>query len=104
MKFNHFGIPTQDKSRTPIHAEPLKLWLSDFSKDPFKCEWLYFEEGSPFPEVIKTTAHVAYEVDSLAEAMKGKKVICEPFQGGENLMCAFIEADGYAVELMEFTK
>ncbi len=104
MKFNHFGIPAKDNSRSPIYAEPLKLWLSDFSADPFRCEWLYFEEGSPFPELVKTTAHVAYEVESLEEAMKSQKVIVPPFQGGEKLMCAFIEGDGYAIELMEFQK
>lgn len=103
-KFNHIGIPAKDKSRTPIYAEPLKLWLSDVNADSFRCEWLYFEEGSPFPELIKSTAHIAYEVENLAEALKGEKVLVEPFQGGENLTCAFIEADGYAVELMEFGK
>jgi len=104
LTFSHFGIPAADKSRTPIYAESLKIWLSDFTADPYCCEWLYFEADSPFPELIKTKAHVAYVVENLAEAMKGEKVIVEPFAGGEKLTCAFIEADGYAVELMEFAK
>lgn len=104
FKFNHFGIPAPDKSRTPIYAEPLKLWLSEISADPYCCEWLYFEDGSPFPELIQKTAHVAYEVDSIAEAAKGEKIIVEPFPVGDNLTCAFIEGNGYAVELMEFKK
>lgn len=103
-KFNHFGIPAADNSRAPMYAAPLKVWLSDFNADPFRCEWLHFEEGSTFPELIQKTAHVAYEVPSLADALVGEKVLVEPFPGGENLMCAFIEADGYAVELMEFKK
>lgn len=100
FKFSHIGIPTKDR-KLPIYAEGIKVHLNDFNDEPFSVEWLRFEPGSPLPEILQTTAHVAYEVEDLDEAMKGEKVIVPPFEGGPNLTCAFIEADGYAVELMK---
>lgn len=56
------------------------------------------------PPIIQTTAHIAYEVDSLDEELRGAKVLVEPFEGGEGLTCAFVEEEGLAIELMEFAK
>ncbi|MDO5553546.1 MAG: hypothetical protein Q4G68_07270 [Planctomycetia bacterium] len=100
LRFSHIGIPTADRE-LPIYAEGIKVHLNNFADEAYNVEWLRFEPGSPLPEILKTTAHVAYEVDDLDEALQGEKVIVAPFEGGPNLTCAFIEADGYAVELMK---
>jgi hypothetical protein len=101
-KFNHVGIPTPTQKECEIYVEGMKLFLTDFSKSANKIEFLRFESGSTMPEILKTHAHIAYEVPSLESAMEGKKVVLEPFQGGEGLMCAFIEEEGIAIELMCF--
>ncbi len=101
-KFNHVGIPTSTPRENEIYVEGMKLFLTDFTKSENKIEFLRFEEGSEMPEILKTHAHIAYEVPSLKSAMEGKKIVCEPFQGGEGLMCAFIEEEGVAIELMCF--
>lgn len=103
-KFNHVGIPTTIKKENEIYVEGMKLFLTDFSKSDNKIEFLRFEADSQMPEILKTHAHLAYEVPSLENAMKDKKVVLEPFQGGEGLMCAFIEEEGVAIELMCFDK
>ena len=102
-KINHFGIPTATEQPGESYVESLKVYLTDFSKSPNKIEYLRFEEGSPMPDVIQKVAHIAYEVPNLEEAMKGKKILCEPFPVGEGLMCAFIEEEGIAIELMCFS-
>lgn len=102
--FNHVGIPTTTPKEGEIYAEGMKLYLTDFKLSPNKIEFLRFEEGSSMPEILKTHAHIAYEVPNLESAMEGKKVVLEPFQGGEGLMCAFIEEEGVAIELMCFDK
>lgn len=104
LRFSHIGIPTKSRENLPIYLEACKVHLNDFNDDPFAVEWLNFEEGSPFPEILQKQAHVAYVCDDLQEAMKGYKVLVEPFEAGENLTCAFIEADGLGIELMQFTK
>ncbi len=63
-----------------------------------------FEPGYPLPVLVQTVPHVAFEVDDLAEAMKGKQVIIEPNSPSPGLMVAFIEDNGAPVELMQFTK
>lgn len=102
--FNHVGIPTSTPKEGEIYAEGMKLYLTDFKLSPNKIEFLRFEEESTMPEILKTHAHIAYEVPNLESAMEGKKVVLEPFQGGEGLMCAFIEEEGVAIELMCFDK
>ncbi len=101
-KFNHVGIPTTTPKEGEMYAEGMKLFLTDFNKSENKIEFLRFESGSTMPEILKTHAHIAYEVSDLKSAMEGKTVVLEPFQGGEGLMCAFIEEEGVAIELMCF--
>lgn len=100
--FNHVGIPTNLPQPGEVYAEGMRLYLTDFNQSPNKIEFLRFEPESTMPEILKTHAHLAYQVPNLAEAMVGKKVVLEPFQGGPGLMCAFIEEEGIAIELMEF--
>ncbi|MFI3281952.1 MAG: hypothetical protein SNG10_00300 [Rikenellaceae bacterium] len=101
---NHFGVVTATPQPGEFYVEGLKVYLTNFRESANKIEFLRFDEGSCMPEIIQTTAHIAYEVESLAAEMEGAKVLVEPFEGGENLMCAFIEEEGIAIELMEFTK
>lgn len=100
LKFSHIGIPTQNRE-LPIYLEACKVYINDFNDEPYGVEWLVFEEGSPFPEILQKQAHVAYECPNLAEAMEGLKVLVEPFEAGPGLRCAFVEHDGLGIELME---
>lgn len=53
------------------------------------------------PEILKTTAHVAFMVDDLQKAMEGKQILLEPFSPLEGLNVAFILEDGAPVEFMQ---
>ena len=101
-KFNHVGIPTTTPKEGEFYVEGMKLFLTDFNNSANNIEFLRFESDSTMPEILKTHAHIAYEVPNLESAMEGKKIVMEPFQGGEGLMCAFIEEEGVAIELMCF--
>ena len=104
-KYNHIGIVTTTPQAGEFYAEGLKVHLTNFAESPNKIEFLRYEEGSPLPEILQTTTHIAYEVPSIAEELKvAKKILVEPFEGGENLMCAFVEEEGIAIELMEYQK
>ena len=50
-----------------------------------------FEHGCPLPEIVKNIPHVAFEVDDLSEAIKGKKLIIEPNSPSDGIHVAFIE-------------
>ena len=101
-KFNHIGIPTEVEHEGENFNSEIGLYCTDFNDSENRIEWLRFLNDSPMPEELKTTAHVAYEVDDLAEAMKGKKVLLEPFNASETLKVAFIMEDEAPVELMQY--
>ena len=48
--------------------------------------------------------HVAFEVDDLHEAIRGKKVIIEPNEPAPGVLVAFIEEAGALVELLQFSE
>jgi hypothetical protein len=104
MKFHHIGIPTRTKRANETYLQEAKLFITDPVSHPYRIEWLRYEEGSPMPPELQTIAHVAYEVASIGEAMKGKQTLLEPFRPLPGLTVAFIIEDGAPIELMEFDK
>lgn len=101
-KFNHVGIPTTAEHVGEVYSEDMKLFLTDFTESENRIEWLRFDEDSPMPEELKKTAHIAYEVEDLEEAIKGKTVLMEPFNASETLKIAFIMDDEAPIELMQY--
>jgi hypothetical protein len=62
-----------------------------------------FDADAPYPEIIKTVPHVAFEVDDLAVALKGKEILTPPNSPSEGVMVAMIIDHGAPVELLSFT-
>lgn len=104
MKFNHIGIPTQNKFDGEIRLEHLKMTVSDHENNPYGIQWQRYDADAPYPEIVKSIPHVAFEVDSIQEAIRGEKVIIEPNSPSEGLIVAFIEVNGAPIELMEYSK
>ncbi|MFT6166652.1 MAG: hypothetical protein ACJAV5_001217 [Vicingaceae bacterium] len=103
-KFNHLGIPTTETKEGEIHLPHLKMFVTDHEKSPHKIQWMRFEEDALYPKLVLTVPHLACEVDDLADAIKGQKVIIEPNSPSEGLTVAFIEDNGAPVELMQYSK
>lgn len=100
-EFSHIGIPTSEPKPQENYLEEAKLYVTDFNDSEHKIEWLRFEADSPLPELLKTTAHVAYMVDDLNAAMSGQEVLMEPFSPVEGLLVGFIISEGAPIELMQ---
>ena len=101
MKCNHVGIPTLGSFEGEIPLPHLKLTVSDHRNNPFGIQWQRYWEGAPYPDLVKTVAHVAFEVDDLQAAIKGQKVIVEPNSPSHGVVVAFIEVNGAPVEMMQ---
>jgi hypothetical protein len=101
MKFQHVGIPTTGRFDGEIPLPHLKITVSDHQNNPFGIQWQRYWDDSPVPELVKTVAHVAFEVDDLEAAMRGYKVIIEPNSPSRGVMVAFIEVNGAPVELLQ---
>ena len=102
MKFNHVGIPVTSSFEGEIDLPHLKMTVSDHANNPYGIQWQRYWEGAPYPELVKTVAHVAFEVDDLEKELEGKTVIIEPNSPSEGLIVAFIEVNGAPVELMQY--
>lgn len=98
---SHYGIPTKEDKTGAVYNEGLKVWLTDYNNSPNRIEFLKFEEGSCLPDLVQTTAHIAYQVPCLKTALEGAKVIFGPAVCDKHLTIAFIEEEGIAIELME---
>jgi hypothetical protein len=99
--FHHYGVPTTTARPGETFLEGAKIYITDPEASPFRIEFVRFEADSPMPEDLKTKAHAAYLVDSLEEAMAGKKVVIPPFEPLPTLRCAFIYEGDALIELLQ---
>ena len=51
--------------------------------------------------MLQTIPHVAFKVDSIDEAIIGKKVLLEPYYPFERFRVAVVEVDGAPIEFIE---
>ena len=102
MKFNHIGIPTCESLEGEIDLPHLKMTVSDHENNPYGIQWQRYWDNAPYPDLVKTVPHVAFEVDNLEEELRGKKVIIQPNSPSPGLVVAFVEINGAPVEFMQF--
>lgn len=100
-KFHHFGVPTSRKSPNETFLEAAGVHVSDPESHPYRIEFLRFEPDSCMPDAIQSTPHAAFMVDSLDEAIQGKKIVLEPFDATDTLRVAFIQDGDALIEVME---
>lgn len=104
MKYHHLGIPTNKKLPDEIHLPHLKMYVSGYGKNPYGVEWMRYEDDAPYPELVKTVPHVAFEVDDLDEAIKNKHVIIQPNSPSPGVLVAFIEDNGAPIEFLQIDR
>jgi glyoxylase I family protein len=91
FKFLHIGVPTTQVQPNEIYYEGMKLYVTDPADSEFNIEYLRFQDGTPFPEIMQMNPHISYEVDSIEEAAKGAKVIVDPIDLGDKILCFIIK-------------
>ncbi len=102
MQFDHIGIVTTEEKPGQIFIEPTRVWITDFQKHPYRVEWLRYEPDTPVTGPVRDMPHVAFRVESIAEASKGMKVLLEPFDAGIAVVGFYQTDDGAVVEFMEY--
>ena len=102
-RYHHMGIPTQTPQPGEIHVPHLKIHVAGFESSPCGIQWMRFDEDAPYPEIIMTVPHVAFEVDDLAAALEGKEILTPPNSPSEGVMVAMILDQGAPVELIAFS-
>ncbi len=103
-RYHHLGIPVEQPVPGEYHLPHLGISVEGFETSPFGIQWMRFDEGAPYPEIIRKIPHVAFEVDDIDEALKGMEVLLAPGSPSDGVRSAMILHNGAPVELIEFTK
>ncbi len=101
-RYHHIGIPTPTPRPGERYLPGLKMFVSGFESSPYGIQWMRFDSDAPYPEIVKTLPHVAFEVDDLTAALEGKEILTSPNSPGEGIMVAMILDDGAPIELLQF--
>lgn len=100
--YMHIGIPVTNKKPGMTYNEDMKFWVSNVDDYDYKIEYLKFEEGTPFPEIMHKNPHVAYLVDDLEHYIAdADRVIFGPAQASPTARLAFVIKDDAIIELYE---
>jgi hypothetical protein len=102
-RYHHLGIPTQTPHAGEVHVPHLKIHVAGFESSPYGIQWMRFDADAPYPEIIKTVPHVAFEVDDLEAALVGREILTPPNSPSEGVMVAMILDNGAPVELIHFS-
>jgi len=104
MRFHHIGIPTNESKPNEKYLKEYKFYVSGFETSEFGIEWMRFEKGSPISELVQKIPHIAFEVNNLDSAIKGKQLLGEITSPSTGVRVAMIIENGAPVELLEFRK
>jgi hypothetical protein len=104
MKYHHTGIPTKTPKEGEIHLKDYDVYCTDHESNPFGIQWMRYGEKCNIPKLVKEITHVAFEVEDIEEAIRGKEVIIKPNSPSEGVIVAFIVDSGVPVEFLQFTK
>jgi hypothetical protein len=104
LRYHHLGIPTTEVFAGSVYLPRLKMTVSDHMATSYGIQWMRFDDDYTFPDLVKRWPHVAFEVDDLREAIRGKKVIIEPNEPAPGVLVAFIDEAGAPVEFLQFSE
>ena len=103
-RFHHIGIPTTVRRSDEEHLPRFGMHVSGFEESPYGVEWMRFDPDSPLPELVRTVAHVAFEVDDLERELEGREILIAPNSPSPGVRVAFIVHNGAPVELLELSE
>lgn len=104
LKYHHLGIPTNEKREGEKYLKEHKVYISGYETSEYKIEWMRYEDDSPVNELVKTVPHVAFEVNDVYEATKGKEILIQPNSLSPGVTVAFIIENGAPVEFLQIDK
>jgi hypothetical protein len=98
--YHHLGIPTKSIRAGERYSEKFKMHTTDGNNE-HRIQWHRFEEGCPLHPLAQELPHIAFKVNDMDLAIKGKNVILEPYYPFEGFKVAVVEIDGAPVEYIE---
>lgn len=103
-RYHHMGIPTTESRPGERYLPHLKIYVSGFDTSPFGIEWMRFEPDCQISALVRTVPHIAFEVDNLDDALRGRTLLGSIGVPSDGVRVAMIIDNGAPVELIEFRK
>ncbi|MBB71277.1 MAG: hypothetical protein CMF50_02620 [Legionellales bacterium] len=102
-EYSHLGVPTKEHSKNELYDSKWKYYTWGYDESEFNIQMHRFDDDAPFPELIKTKAHLAFKVPNLKDAIKNRDVIWGPIESKPGLFVAMIKdpATGMPIELLQ---
>lgn len=100
-EYHHMGIPTDSPREGEKYSSTFKMYTSGGENSEFRIQYHRFEPGSSLHPLIQSKPHVAFKVNDLHEAIKGKEVILTPYEPFPGFKVAMIAECGAPIELIE---
>src|SRR6202040_412077 len=101
-RYHHIGIPYTQPRAQEHYVAHLGVHVAGFETSPYGIEWIRFEPHCQVPEIVRIVPHIAFAVDDLDEALKGREILIAPNEPSAGVRVAFILDDGAPVELLQF--
>lgn len=101
-RYHHIGIPSEVPQPAETYLGRYDVHCTDHESNPFGIQWMRYGSRCTLPELVKTVAHVAFEVDDLDAELAGRQVLIAPNSPSEGVVVAFIVESGAPVELLQF--
>jgi len=100
MKYHHTGIPVTEARPGERYSEVMDMYTSG-GELPGRVQYHRFGPKCPLHKLIQTLPHMAYKVENLEEAIKGKHMLLEPYFPMKNFKVAIVEENGAVIEYLE---
>lgn len=104
MRYHHIGIPTHKPRPNEKYLKKYKMYVSGFETSEYGIEWMRFKDDSPIHNLIQKIPHIAFEVDNIESAIKGKVLISAIDSPTEGIRVAMIIENGVPIEFLEFDR
>jgi hypothetical protein len=101
-RYHHIGIPHTQPRAQEHHVAHLGVHVSGFETSPYGIEWIRFDPHCRVSEIIRIVPRIAFAVDDLDEALKGREILITPTEPSAGVRVAFILDDGAPIELLQF--
>jgi hypothetical protein len=102
-EYHHMGIPTHEIRPNERYSSTFKMYTSGGENSEFRVQYHRFEADSPLHPLLKTKPHVAFKVDDMDAAIKGRNVVLGPYFPFEGFRVAVVidEESNAPIELIE---
>jgi hypothetical protein len=104
MRFHHLGIPTREPQEGETYLEQYDTYCTDHERNPYGIQWMRFGSNCPFPAIVQSVPHLAFEVDDLEKALAGHEILIEPNSPSDGVLVAFVLCDGAPVEFLQHVR